>query len=125
LVFLLGAGSPAELHEVTYEPKKQKKRRFLNYFFFGFPPRGKRPGGPRRGRLRPAKKIIILYFIFYKFYILYFFLSPWSLAPRTSVGLSHESPPHLLPPNSYLLPLLLYKTPHESYFSLFLCSHLW
>jgi hypothetical protein len=60
------------------------------------------------------------------FFIFYFFIFPPSgLALRMSAGLSHGSPPFDFevafcpPPTSYLLPLLLYKTPHESYFSPF------
>jgi hypothetical protein len=146
LVFFLGAGGPAELCKVVCVKKIKNKNK--NKMFFGWlaswaqvaPWSSVRlPASSKRKKKKKEKrKTIILFYLYiyiyifkFKFYLNLNFFPPWGLAPRTFGGLSHGSPPFDFevafcpPPNSYILPLLLYKIPHESYFSLFLCSHLW
>jgi hypothetical protein len=132
----------APRHSVRSPEKKKKKNNFLFFIFLAGD-----PCSVPRGRLRPASgkknknKNKILFFFFFpqatpaerrraacthhreekkqkK-------IPSFGLNPADVRGVKPWEPPHLLPPNSYLLPLLLYKTPHESYFSLFLCSHVW
>jgi hypothetical protein len=72
---------------------------------------------------KEKEKEINIYLFIYFIYLLKKF--SFGLNPADIPRVKPWEPPHLLPLNSYLLPLLLYKTPHESYFSFFLCSHLW
>jgi hypothetical protein len=77
-------------------------------------------GLPAPSRERPTKKLkklkIKIFYLFILILFSYYFCWSFRLNPAELHGVKPWEPPHLLPPNSYLLPLLLHKTPHESYF---------